>query len=201
VTNILKSGAAVWYAPTGESIPDETSVGYDDSWGGNWERIGYTKEPLAWFYEDERHRIEVEEELTAVKEVRISEETRIETVLSELTAAYFELVRGGDPDNVSETGAGAGQAAYEELTVGGSVDVEEFAWGFEGRYVDADGAEFPVRVFIHKGTAQLNGELTFSKKSDDYTGTPLVVNALSDTTQSDGEKLLKIQRVTEAASS
>jgi hypothetical protein len=201
VTNILKTGAVCWYAPVGESYPDETSVAYGGDWGGNWARVGFTKEPLSWFYEDERHRINVEEELTAVKEVRITEETRLETVLSELTAAYFELARGGDPDNVSEVAAGAGQDGYEELEIGGEVDVEEYAWGFEGRYVDSDGAEFPLRVFVHKATAKLNGELTFSKKEDDYTGVPLMINALADTTQSDGAKLLKIQRVTAEATS
>jgi hypothetical protein len=201
VTNIIKSNGVLWYAPVGESIPDETTVALSADWGGNWERVGYTKEPLVWVYEDERHRINVEEELTPVREVRIGEETRFETVLSELTPAYWELARGDDPDNVSSTGAGASQRAYDELKVGGEVQVQEYAWGFEGMYVDSSGNTFPVRVYILAGTAMLNGELTFSKREDDYTGVPIQINALADTTQSDGEKLVWFQRVTAEATS
>ncbi len=201
VANVVKSGAAIWYAPVGEAIPDETSVAYGAAWGGNWARVGYTKEPMLWLYEDERHRAEVEEEITAVREWRIHEDTSFETVLSELTAAYFELSRGGDPSSVSTTAAGAGQTGYEELKVGGEVVMNEFAWGFEGMYLNASGVSFPIRVFIHKGTAKLNGELSFSRKDDDYTGIPIQIHALVDTTKSAGEKLFTFQRVTTAATS
>lgn len=201
VANIVKSGAVLWYAPFGETKPDETSVAYGAAWGGNWARVGYTKDPLVIVYEDERHRAEVEEELTAVREWRISESVRFETVLAELTAAYLELARGGDPAEVVSTSAGAGQNAYEELKFGGDAVPNEYAYGFEGTYLNSSGVTFAIRVFIHKGVAKLNGEMTFSKRDDDYTGVPIQINALVDTTQSAGQKLVQFQRVTAAATS
>lgn len=201
VAQIIKSGAVLWYAPVGETIPDETSVALGADWGGNWERVGYTKEPLSMAYEDERAIIAVEEHLAPVREFRISEDLKMETVLAELTGAYLKLASGGDPDDVNSTAAGAGQAAFEEMFMGDEVAVPEYAWGFEGMYLDANGATFPLRVFIWKGTAKLNGNLEFSKKSDDYVGVPIQIHALADPDQDEGERLVQFQRVTAEASS
>lgn len=201
VSQIIKSGAILWYAPVGETIPDETTVAFGGDWGGNWERVGYTKEPLTMAYEDERAVIAVEEHLGPVREFRTSEDLKLETVLAELTGGYLKLAAGGDPDDVVSTPAGAGQVAFEEMFMGDEVAVPEFAWGFEGLYLDASGAEFPLRVFIWKGTAKLNGGLEFSKKSDDYVGAPIQIHALVDPDQDEGERLVQFQRVTAEASS
>lgn len=199
VTNVLKTGAALWYAPTGESKPDETSVAYGGSWGGNWARVGYTKEPLTLAYESEEVDVEVEEVLAPIKRFRISESLTVETVLAELTAAYLQLA-ASNQDTVSETEQGASQDAYEETGLGGEVVLTEKAWGFEGLFIDSDGNEQPVRIFVHKGTAMINGELEFSKKTDDYPGIPIQIKALADTTQSEGQELMLWQRVTDEMS-
>lgn len=199
VTNILKTGAVLWYAPTGENRPDETSVAYGGSWGGNWARVGYTKQQLTLAYESEETDIEVEEVLAPVKRFRISESLTIETVLAELTAAYLQLA-ASNQDTVTETSQGAEQDAYEETGLGGEVILTEKAWGFEGLYIDADGNEQPVRIFVHKGTARVNGELEFSQKADGYPGIPIQIKALADTTQSTGQELLLWQRVTDEMS-
>lgn len=193
VTNILKTGAAVYYAPVGEAEPDETTVEYGAAWGGNWARIGYTKEPLAMAYESEEVDIEVEEALASVRRHRIKETAMFETVMSELTAAYLQLAAGGQ-GTVSTTPAGAAQKAFEEITVGDEAQLDEQAWGFEGLFVDSDGEDQPVRVFVYKATAKVNGNLEFSKKSDDYVGLPLQVNALADVDNSN--QLFKFQRCT-----
>jgi hypothetical protein len=200
VANIIKSGAVLWKAPTGESNPDETSVAYGASWGGNWERLGYTKEPLTLAYESEEFDIEVDEVLAAVKRVRTGEGLTLETVLAELTAEYLQEA-ASDQDTVSETAQGASQKPYEETGLGGEPLLSEYKWGFEGLFVNASGDEEPVRVFIHKATATLNGELEFSQKSDDYTGVPIQIKALADTTQSAGQELMLFQRVTGETSS
>lgn len=199
VTNVLKTGAALWYAPTGESKPDETSVAYGGSWGGNWARVGYTKEPLTLAYESEEVDVEVEEVLAPIKRFRISESLTVETVLAELTAAYLQLA-ASNQDTVSETEQGASQDAYEETGLGGEVVLTEKAWGFEGLFIDSDGNEQPVRIFVHKGTAMINGELEFSQKTDDYPGIPIQIKALADTTQSEGQELMLWQRVTDEMS-
>ena len=201
VANVLKTGAIIYYAPVGEAEPDETTVVYGDDWGGNWARMGYTKAPTAFGYEDERAAINVEEELSPIDEWRTSEDLNIETVLAELTADYLRHAAGYD-DVVSTTAAGAGQKGFEEMSLGGEVKVQKYAYGLEGLYLNANGDEEPVRIFVWKATAKLNGQLEFSKKNDDSSGgIPLQLHALTDTTQSAGEKLFTFQRVTAEASS
>jgi hypothetical protein len=93
--------------------------------------------------------------------------------------------------------AGAGTVGYEEVQSGGTRIMTEKAWGFEGLYIDSSGNNLPVRVFIWKGTAKLNGELEFGK--EDYPGTSLQVQALEDLTKSAGQRLFKFQKVTAPA--
>ena len=198
VSNVLKTGAVLWFAPVGETIPDETAVAYGDDWPGNWRRVGYTKAPLRMMYEDEQVDIETEEELAPVNRFRTSETLALETELAELTAEYLALA-GGDQDTVVETSAAVGQKAYEEVGFGGSAIIAQYAWGFEGFRVDDAGDQQPVRMVVRKGTAKLNGELEFSQKSDGYPGIPLRINALADTSQLSGQKLALFQRVTAPA--
>lgn len=194
VANILAGGAVVWYAPEGESPPDENSVGYGADWGGNWERVGYTKTPLTCAYEFDELDVMVMEHLAPVKRVKTAENLTLETTLAEIEADYLGLATSG---TVTDTAPDVGQVGKEELNVGGEIDLDVYAWGFEGRYVDANGNEFPVRVFIWRGTAKLNGALEFGK--EDYPGIPLQIKALADASKSKGEELFKFQRVTAAA--
>lgn len=200
VTNIISGGAVVYRAPVAETNPDESTIFYGAAWGGNWERIGFTKAPLTVAYSFDEAEIEVEEELSPIDRLRIKEMLTLETVLAELAAEYFALSLGQDPTTaVTSTAAGAGQRAYEEVLLGGNSEIKQYKWGFEARYVDSAGDEFPVRFFIHKGTAKLNGNLEFSQKSGDYPGIPLQINALADPSQSAGQKLFQFQRVTAKA--
>jgi len=195
VTNIVHTGAILWNAPTGEANPDETTVAYGAAWGGNWVRVGYTKAPLTLAYESEEADVNVEEELAPVKRFRTGENLTVETTLAELTAAYLALA-GANQATVTETAAGAAQKAYEWTSLGGDAVMTERKWGFEWRHIQSDGTEQPGRIFIHKGTAMINGNLEFSQKSDDYPGIPIQIKALSDTTQSAGAKLCRFERVT-----
>jgi len=197
VANIVMGNAIVYYAPVGESEPAD-SVAYGTAWGGNWARVGYTNAPLVMAYEDEQVEAVPQEALTAVKRAKSAESARFETSLAELEADYLKLAFGAG--TVSNTAAGAGQVAKEELVIGGDVDLDEYAWGFEGRYKDSSGNDFPVRVWIHKATAKLNGELEFSRESEGV-GIPLQINALADTGKAAGQQLFKLQRVTAAATS
>lgn len=195
VTNIDHSGAFLYVAPVGEANPDETTVAYGAAWGGNWERMGFTKAPLTMAYESEEFDIEVEEELAPVKRRRVKENLTLETVLAELMAEYLQLA-ASNQDSVTEVAAGASQDGYEETGLGGESILTEKKWGFEWLHVDADGNEQPARIFLHKGTATVNGSLEYSKKSTDYPGVPIQVKGLADTSQSVGQKLILWQRVT-----
>lgn len=196
VFNILKSNAVLYYAPVGEAEPDETSVAAGAAWGGNWERVGATKEPLTCLYEDEHTEVNIEESLSAVHRFRTSESLTLETVLAELEADYLQLLLEG---TVTDTAAGAGQVGFEELPAGGVALRTSYAWGFEGVYQDSGGNNHAARVFIYRATARLNGELMFSKREDDYLGVPIQVQALSHATNL-GD-LFKFQRVTAVATS
>jgi hypothetical protein len=195
VTNIVHTGAWLYNAPTGEANPDETTVAYGAAWGGNWVRVGYTKAPLTVAYESEESDVTVEEELPPVKRFRISENLTLETTLAEFTAAYLQLA-AGNQTAVTETAAGGAQKAYEYTSLGGDPTITEKKWGLEWRHITSAGVEQPGRLFIHKGTAMINGALEFSQKADDYPGIPIQIKALSDTTQSAGAKLCRFERVT-----
>lgn len=195
VTNIVHSGAWIYVAPTGESNPDETSVAVGGAWGGNWERVGFTKAPFTSAYESEEFDIEVEEELAAVKRRRIKESLTWETVLAELTAEYLQLA-ASNQDTVSETAAGASQDGYEETGLGGEAILTEKKWAVEMVHIDSAGLEQPIRIFMHKGTGKVNGALEFSKKASDYPGIAIQMKALADRSQSEGQKLMLWQRVT-----
>lgn len=199
VANIVKSGAWLYNAPIAEANPDETTVDYGADWGGNWVRVGFTKAPLSAAYDSEEFDIEVEEELAAVKRKRVKESGTWETVLAELTAEYLQLA-ASNQDAVSETAAAAAQKGYEETGLGGEPELTEKKWGIEGLFINASGDLEPIRIFMHKGTARLNGPLEFSQKTTDYVGISIQIKALADTTQSAGRKLWIFQRVVAEAS-
>lgn len=194
VTDILVTPATIYYAPVGETLPDETSVGYGDAWGGNWVDLGYTLEPVSLSYETETFELEVEQITLPVRRVRTKETVMIETSLAEMTATNLALVVDG---TATTTAAGVGQVGFDEILAGGSVDLSEYAWGFEGFRVTAANVRLPVRVFLYRGQAVLNGQLTFAKGAG--VGIPIQIKALPDTTQDPGEQILVIHNVTAVA--
>jgi hypothetical protein len=194
--NIIKSKAVLWYAPEGESLPDETTIGAGVAWGGNWARLGYTNAPLTLLYEDERMAIEVQELLAELDEWRTKEAGSLETVLSELTADYLSLLTDGTP---STTAAGASQVGYEELDIGGEGRVEVYAVGIEGIRYDSSDNALPIRFFAPRATFKKNGNLEFSQRTDTYVNVPIMIKALGDPDNSG--RLFKTQRVTAPATS
>lgn len=194
VADILISPASLYHAPVGEAFPDETSIAYGDAWGGNWVNVGYTLQPLSVGYNQERFDLEVEQVSSPVKSTITKEEITFETVLAEFTGANMQLIFGGA---LTTTAAGAGQRGFQELKAGGRVDIDEYTWGFEGLYKDAANAQFPVRVFIYRGSATLNGQLTFAKGAG--VGIPIQIKALADTSKAVGQQIMVIHKVTAAA--
>jgi hypothetical protein len=195
VTNILKSGAVSWIAPEGTAFPDETTVAAGASWGASWARVGFTKEPLKLAYEDEEHDIEVEEFLAAVGRKKIGESSMMETVLSELAGDYLKYAMDGA---LTITAAGAAQKGFEELLVGNDSEKPVYTVGFEGIRYNATGVALPIRIGFYRCTLRLNGELEFSKRSDDHTGVPMQMKALANVTTG---RVIWINRVTAPATS
>ncbi len=194
--DILLSPATIWYAPVGEALPDETTVAYGAAWGGNWDQFSLTKTPVTLNRDASTFDVFVEQTTVPLRRAITEEKMTIETQLAEFTGDGLALVMGGTN---TVTAAGASQAGYEKIVAGGEWTLPERAWGIEGKYIDADGDEFPVRLFLYRATVKLGGELSFQK--GDYVGIPIQIEALGDTSKAIGAQLIEIHRVTAAATS
>lgn len=193
--DLLKSKAILWMAPVGETLPDPSTIGFGVAWGGNWAQVGWTNAPLKAFYTDERHVTKVEEFLAPVKDWRISEEVKLETVLAEFKADHFVLLADG---TVVTTAAGSGQVGVDELSIGGNAVVTQYAVGFEALRIDSAGVNQSVRYFVPIATFKGNGELEWSQKTDSYVNIPITLMGFVDTATG---IISKLEVVTAAATS
>jgi hypothetical protein len=193
VSDILRGPVRVFYAAVGTALPAD-STAHGASWGGSWTDIGYTMSSLAMKYDVEELDLEVEQHLAPIGRIKSSEQLTLETTLASITSANLAL---GIEGSATTTAAGTGQVAKDELVAGDDALMTERAWGFEGHLVDSTGATRPVRVLIYKATSTFNGELEFGKKVQP--GIALQIKALVDPTQTAGQRLFKLQRVTGAA--
>ena len=193
VTDIMVSPALVYYAPSSTAVPADT-VAAGTAWGGAWVSMGYTKTPLSMKYEFDEVDVNIEQSLAPVDRQKTSEGLTLETTLAEL---YLDGIALGSGGTVTQTPAGVGQPGKEELPLGGVATLTKRMFGFEGKYIDEDGATFPVRVFVWRATAALNDALEFGK--EDSTGVSLIIKALADMTKTDGQRLFKISKILEPA--
>jgi len=95
------------------------------------------------------------------------------------------------------TAAGPGQKAFSEVKAGGDTQLTEYAFALEAYRTDAAGTKQPVRVFVHRGTLTINGDIPFDKAG--VTQIPCQVTALADSTKEVGTQLVTIHLVTGAA--
>jgi hypothetical protein len=193
VADIILSNAIVYQAPEGTALPADTVAAGAD-WAGDWERVGYTNEPLTMAYEYEIAEPDIQESMAPIKRLKISENASFETVLAELSADALTLAWEGA---VTTTAPGALQPGKDTYNVGGKRDLTVRAWGFEGQYESALGNIHPIRLLIYRGTATEGGELEFSKSA--YTGIPLKIGALSEMDNAAGSQLFKIVKITAPA--
>jgi len=191
VADILMSPAKIYFAVTGTALPDPNTIGYGTAWGGVWSDLGYTLTPITVGYSQDLFKLGVEQITLPLKGMITTEEVKIETTLAEITAANLLLAFGGA---VATTAAGTAQVALEELKSGGSPNISYYAWGLEGLYTTAANVSLPVRILIYRGSAVLNGSLTFSKK--EAVGIPLSITAWADTTKAVGAQLWQFQKTT-----
>lgn len=193
VGDILIAPATVYRAPYGEALPSGDTIDYGEAWGGNWVNVGYTLTPVSVGWTQELFELEVEQETTPVISLRVKQEAMIETTLAELTGANLNLVLDGVLTTVV---AGAGVRGKETVKAGGKTSITNYAWGFEG-FFKLDTVQLPVRVFLYKATANLNGQLQFGKRV--AAGIPLQVKGLTDTTKTAGQRVIEIQKITAKA--
>ena len=96
LTDIMLTGAKLWYGPVGEALPDANSIGEDGDWGGNWALLGELGDPLTLVEE-----VEVAEHgqqrMAPVRRSRKKQVFSFKSSLIEVNAANRALVRGYDP--------------------------------------------------------------------------------------------------------
>lgn len=194
ICDIFSTPARILKAPVGTSAPAD-SVAAGGGWPAGWVEMGYTAAPLSVSYEFEEDERFIEQSLAPVDRVRTKEALTLETTLAELDLVQVGIAWAG---LVTPTAAGVGQVGKEELDIGDDPVLPKYAWGFEGSYIDEDGATFPIRLFVWKATASAGGKLDFGKEKPGQT--TLKVKALADMTKSAKYRLFKMQRVLEPAS-
>lgn len=196
VADILISPVNIYYAPVGEANPDETSIDFDEAWGGNWTNLGYTTAPLTMQWDQELFELEVEQIAFALKGMITKQSAMFETTLAELTAANLKLAVGSTT-TITTQAAGVGQKGYQEFGFGGEVNLPVYKFGFEGYTLDSLNNKLPVRIFVHRASFSMSGNLEFSKKA--AAGIPVQIKAWADTTQSAGQYFAVFQKITAVA--
>ena len=193
VADILVSGATMYTAPFGESLPDETSVAFGASWGGNWTDRGELSSPVVWNASFSDVMMDVQGSAAPVKEFIGSENHTITTTLAEFTGANLALGLGGTN---TDTAAGASQKGYSRIQGGGNRTITHYAVGFEGYREDSVGALQPIRLFFFNATVKVSGSISFDKNSP--LGTPITVKAYADLTNhsTEGQQVFEIHYVT-----
>jgi hypothetical protein len=191
--DILITGAHLFYAPLDTAVPADT-LGYGAAWGGSWVSVGYTLEPLQLSYRFEITSVMTEQTNSPVKTRRRSEQATFRTTLGEHNSSNLALAMAAQ---ATVTSPGVGQPGKEEIDLGGDTSIPLKMWGAEGLYEDDSGNQFPVRVFMWRAHAAEGADLAYARENP--TGIPLNISLLSDFSKVKGKQLLKIQRITAAA--
>lgn len=195
-SDILIGPGKIWYAPTGEANPDETTVAYGASWGGNWASLGDFLEGngVTISLDEEFTKVYTEQSTAPVAAVRTKREAMLKATLAEHSVTNMALVLDG---TAATTAAGASQKGYTDIPVGSGSTVDFYKWGIEGFRYDSAGTAQPVRYFFHKGYIRLAGDISMSKANP--TGVPVEITLLADRSQSAGSEIGLWQQVTAAA--
>lgn len=189
--NILVGYAKIWYAPVGTAFPDETTIGYGTAWGGAWNYLGDTLEPLELAVDRETFEVEIQQSNSPVKQSITKQTINLNTTLAEHTVANLQLAFLG---TASSTASGSGQKPYSQLAFGGETAPDVYAWGFEVLYQTSANVNEPVRYLFWKGSLSLNGNISFDKGA--AAGIPVSIIMLADTTKPSGIQTGYVQQVT-----
>ena len=195
VADMIITPCKIFYSVPGTSAPADT-VAAGGAWPTGWTALGYTSVPLSVEIKREAAEADIQESLTPIQRGFKKESLIIETTLAEFTGSQLALALSG---TMSQTPAGAGQPAKDELLFGDVTSVTERQWGFEGAYVSAAGNTHPIRFYIWKGVAESGCKLEFGKS--DPSGTPLRITANPDLSKAAGQRLSKIVKITAPATS
>lgn len=183
LADILKSGSIGWYAPVGESLPDETTVAYGASWGGNWVELPRLADPLAMEYTEVSVEADEQDALAPVEDYVTEERFRLRSSFNRTTGDLLALLTGATN---TDTAAGASQKAYSRILGGGNPFRTKYVVGFEGYRPDTAGTLQPVRFFFYKARFKLEIGLTQSKR--DVSKNFFSIMTFADTSKAVGQQ-------------
>jgi hypothetical protein len=192
-SDIVMTGAVVYHAPTGTTLPLNT-LAAGAAWLTPWVNAGLTLDPVVLNYSFDVVEVIVQQAMAPVRRRRKAESCQISTTLAEHTALNMEVAFAGAS---AVTPAASAIPGYEVFTVGGDPALPENLWGIEGTYEDSTNATFPIRIYCWRGTSSDGGETTYDKENP--SGIKLTIKGLADTTKPIKQQLLKMVRVTAAA--
>jgi hypothetical protein len=197
-SDVLVTEANILYAPTGTTLPDETSVAWKtfSGWAAGWVHLGYTAEASQMGLTYQTFDFFVEQATQPIIRRKTSEVLTLTISLAQFTGANLALVTGG---TLTSTAAGASQKAYDKIIAGGDSNIPEYLVALEGYRPDSAGTKQPVRIFLHRCTITLNGNVQFAKAGG--TVMPVTISAIADTTKAVGAQLFETHIVTAPASS
>lgn len=196
--DILFGPGKIYRAPLAEAAPDETTIDYDEAWGGNWVDMGDLIEgqPVTLSITEEIVKGYTERATSAKNAVRTRREMMVKCALAEHSVANMTILLDG---TAATTAAGAAQKGFSDIPIHDNSEVTFYKWGIEGVRKDSAGNEQPVRWFLPKGYIRLSGDLAYAKQNQ--TGIPIEISLLGDSSQAAGAELGKLQIVTAPATS
>lgn len=194
--DVIVGAANLLYAPTGTTLPDETTVVHNDfaNWPAGWIHLGYTEDPPTFNYTYDVFQVEAQQSTAALKRSKTSEALVISTNLLQFDGDHLALATGGT--NVT-TAAAAGQKGFDRVTTGGGTSLTEYMFALESYREDVNGDLQPVRVFLYRGTITANGDIAFAKAA--ATTIPVQITGLLDDTKAVGAQLMEAIIVTAPA--
>lgn len=177
--------------------PDESTVDFDDAWGGSWTNMGDFPEgsQLTLSIKDTVYKVYSEQKTTARAVTRTRREAMIKGALLDHTPENMAIALQGTAETTAA--AGGGQKGYTEIPFGSQSEVNMYKWGIEGHLIDDNGNKQPIRWFFHQGFFMLTGDIQYSKTKESMVG--FEIHIIGDDTQAAGEDLGILQFVTAQA--
>ena len=194
--DVLVAEANILYAPKGTAFPDETTVAWNDfaAWDAAWKHLGYTAESSRIGYNYDIFELEVEQTTQPVIQRKVRERFTLDFVLAQFQGESLALVTGG---TATDTPAGVSQKGFTKVVAGGDTNLNEYLFAIEGYRPDTNGDKQPVRIFVHRTTIRLNGNIQFSKNAG--TTVPVQIAGLADTSKPVGQQLFEAHLITAPA--
>ena len=191
----LMSGARVLYAPVTAAKPSDHDVDYGaalTSWPTGWKDVGYTNKATSLGFSQEKYDIDVQQSTIPLGSSVTSESAPLALGIVSFNSDNLLLAFPGS--SAATTAASPTAKAVTVIGFGGAAIRDVWQWCIEAGKKDDNNVTQPVRVYIHRGEAALDGEMALDKAKE--TAINLTVTPTVDTTKAPGYQMGEIHIVT-----